>query len=149
MLKASATANRAPRGTKPVSQAFFSALESIPDASRAAVGKAALAMIRDEMKMRKEKLKAAAAKDKARAVAAAPAKAAPAKAAPAKQPAAKATNAKATNAKASGAKSVPAKRSAKAPTPDEAPPAPAALANGAAQPKRRGRKPAAEVGETD
>ena len=67
MLKATTTAaTRSPRGTKPVSQAFFSALETIPEASRPAVEKAALAMIRDEIKMRREKTKAAAAKEKAR-----------------------------------------------------------------------------------
>lgn len=66
MLKAETTSSRAPRGTKPVSQAFFTALEAIPDASRAAVAKAAIVMIRDEMKARKDKLKLAAAKEKAR-----------------------------------------------------------------------------------
>ena len=92
MLKAATTATRAPRGTKPVSQAFFTALESIPEASRSAVEKAALSMIRDEIKMKREKMKAAAAKEKARA----PAKAVPAKAAPAK-PAAKAAPAPVIN----------------------------------------------------
>ena len=147
MLKATATANRAPRGTKPVSQAFFTALESIPDASRAAVGKAALAMIRDEMKTRKEKMKAAAAKDKARAAAtsqAAPAKAAAAKGAPAKTAAAKAP-----------AKAVPVKRAVKTAAPAEAPAAPPAApvtapaTNGVSAPKRRGRKPAAETVEEE
>jgi hypothetical protein len=78
-----------PRGTKPVSQAFFTALESIPEAQRAAVGKSALAMIRDEMKSRRDKEKAAAAKAKAAAKKTktrepAPAKAAPKTAAPEK-----------------------------------------------------------------
>ncbi len=114
MLKAATTANRSPRGTKPVSLAFFNALDGIPEASRAAVAKAALAMIRDEMKVRKDKEKAAAAKEKEKVRAAAvPAKPAPAPA---------------------------AKRAAK--------PAPAApVVNGAATPKRRGRKPAAETVE--
>ena len=66
MLKAETTSNRAPRGTKPVSQAFFTALDAVPEASRAAVAKAAQAMIRDELKGRKEKLKVTAAKEKAR-----------------------------------------------------------------------------------
>ena len=77
MLKAETTTARAPRGTKPVSQAFFTALDAIPEHSRAAVAKAAQAAIRDELKARKEKLKAAATKEKARkasAVAEPPAK---------------------------------------------------------------------------
>ena len=124
MLKAATTANRAPRGTKPVSQAFFTALESIPEASRPAVGKAALTMIRDEMKTRKDKLKAVAAKEKEKARAAAASPAAPAKSA--------------------AAKAVPGKAvAAKAAMPAATPPAPAA--NGAAAPKRRGRKPAVEA----
>src|SRR3954447_21243459 len=57
---------RAPRGTKPVAQAFLAALESVPEDARAAVAKATQGMIRDELKNRRDKLKAAAAKDKAR-----------------------------------------------------------------------------------
>ncbi len=79
MAKADTTP-RAPRGTKPVAQAFFAALDSIPEATRSAVSKAALAMIRDEMKVQKEKVKAtavkvkaAAAKEKANTVTAKPA----------------------------------------------------------------------------
>lgn len=66
MAKAETTTARVPRGTKPVSQAFFTALEAIPEASRAAVAKAAQAMIRDQIKAQREKAKAAAAKEKAR-----------------------------------------------------------------------------------
>ena len=66
MLKADISA-RAPRGTKPVSQAFFNALDAIPEASRAAVAKAAQIMIRDELKARRDRLKAAALKQKTRA----------------------------------------------------------------------------------
>ncbi len=62
MAKAETSTTRAPRGAKPVSQAFLTALENIPDASRAAVAKAAQAMIRDELKLRREKIKAKAAK---------------------------------------------------------------------------------------
>lgn len=90
MLKAETTSNRAPRGTKPVSQAFFTALDAVPEASRAAVAKAAQAMIRDEMKARKDKMKLAASKEKEKArKPAAPVKAVkPTKAAaPAKAPA--------------------------------------------------------------
>lgn len=130
MLKAATSATRAPRGTKPVSQAFFTALESIPEASRAAVEKAAVAMIRDEIKMRREKTKAAAAKEKARTPKPpAPVKAAPAKAAPVKAKAPKA------------AKPTPAKRAPKAE------PAPAEVEM-ETSPKRRGRKPVAETAES-
>ena len=87
MLKAETTATRAPRGTKPVSQAFFTALDSVPEAVRSAVARAAQIMIRDELKSRREKLKLAAAKAKARAPAAKTAKPA-AKPAPAKAKAA-------------------------------------------------------------
>jgi hypothetical protein len=68
MAKAETTAatTRAPRGAKPVAQAFFAALESVPEAARSAVAKAAQVMIRDEIKNRREKVKAAAAKEKAR-----------------------------------------------------------------------------------
>ena len=62
---------RSPRGAKPVSQAFFEALESIPEATRAAVAKAALAMIRDDLKAMRDKAKSFAAKEKARKPAAA------------------------------------------------------------------------------
>jgi hypothetical protein len=58
---------RAPRGTKNVTQAFFEALEGIPDSQRAAVATAALAGIRDEVKARRLKAKEAAAKAKAKA----------------------------------------------------------------------------------
>ena len=66
MAKSETASPRAPRGTKSVSQAFFAALDAIPEASRAAVAKAAQAMIRDEIKSQREKAKAASAKDKAR-----------------------------------------------------------------------------------
>jgi hypothetical protein len=65
MAKAETT-TRAPRGAKPVSQAFFAALETIPEATRSAVAKAAQTMIRDELKLRGEKVKAATAKAKAK-----------------------------------------------------------------------------------
>ncbi len=66
MPKTETTATRAPRGTKPVSQAFFTALAVVPEAARNVVAKAALIMIRDELKARREKIKAVAAKEKAR-----------------------------------------------------------------------------------
>jgi hypothetical protein len=57
---------RAPRGAKPVAQAFLAALDSVPEGARSAVVKAAQVMIRDELKNRRDKLKAAAAREKAR-----------------------------------------------------------------------------------
>jgi hypothetical protein len=65
MAKAETVSSRLPRGTKPVSQAFFTALEAVPEASRIAVAKAAYAMIRDGMKAQRDKLKARAAREKA------------------------------------------------------------------------------------
>jgi hypothetical protein len=93
MAKPDSTPTRAPRGTKPVIQAFFSALNIIPEASRAAVAKAAQMMIRDELKNRRDKGRAVAAKAKAKAkmskmvTAKRPAK--PAKVAPIEEPAVK------------------------------------------------------------
>jgi len=66
MSKAETMTTRLPRGTRPVSQAFLTALDAVPDASRAAVAKAAQAMIRDELKARREKTKVIAANEKAR-----------------------------------------------------------------------------------
>ena len=67
MAKAETTTARSPRGAKPVSQAFFTALETIPEASRVAVAKAAQALIRDQIKTQREKAKVGAAKAKAAA----------------------------------------------------------------------------------
>ncbi len=63
MAKAT-TSTRAPRGTKVLTQAFFSAADAIPEPQRATVIKAALSTIRDELKAAREK--AAAAKVKAK-----------------------------------------------------------------------------------
>ena len=124
MLKAETTAARAPRGTKPVSQAFFTALESVPEASRSAVAKAAQAMIREELKARREKLKIAAAKEKARQPVAA-------------KVAAKPTVAKASPAKPAAKKRAAPKRPAEVAAPDMA------EATAEPEPKRRGRKSSA------
>ncbi len=67
MAKTDTTMARSPRGTKPVSQAFFAALDGIPETNRAAVAKAALGMIREQMTLQRDKAKAAAAKQKATA----------------------------------------------------------------------------------
>ena len=64
MAKAAAS-SRAPRGTRVLTQAFFSAAEEIPDGQRDAVVKAAFASIRDTLKEAREKAKAAKAKAKA------------------------------------------------------------------------------------
>jgi hypothetical protein len=55
-------ATRAPRGTKTLTQAFFSAAAGIPEIQRDAVVKAALAAIRDQLKEDREKVKVAKAK---------------------------------------------------------------------------------------
>ncbi len=60
-------ASRAPGGTKTLTQAFFSAAEGIPEIQRAAVVKATLAVIRDQLKDDREKVKVAKAKAKAKA----------------------------------------------------------------------------------
>ncbi len=117
MLKAETTSTRAPRGTKPVSQAFFTALDAVPEASRAAVAKAAQAMIRDELKDRKEKMKAASAKEKARKPAPVAKKASVAEK-PAAKTAAKKPGKTSAAEKANGAEPVPAatkRRARKAP----------------------------------
>jgi methionyl-tRNA synthetase len=69
---AQAATVRAPRGTKILAKAFFTAAEEIAPAQRDAVIKAALAAIRDEMKVAREK--AAVAKKVVKPAAKAPAK---------------------------------------------------------------------------
>jgi hypothetical protein len=59
-------ATRAPRGTKILAQAFFSAADEIPDDRRDAVVKAALALIRDQLKDARDKSKVVKEKIKAR-----------------------------------------------------------------------------------
>jgi hypothetical protein len=65
MAKTDTTTTRSPRGAKPVSQAFLTALDTIPEASRSAVARAAQAMIREELKAQRDRIKAAAVKHKA------------------------------------------------------------------------------------
>jgi hypothetical protein len=72
-------ATRALRGTKTLTKAFFDAADTIPLDRRAAVVKAALASIRDELKAAREKAKVLKVKSTAMA----------AKKAPAAKPAAK------------------------------------------------------------
>ena|ERR1700722_145600 len=51
---------RAPRGTKPVVAAFFSALNEVPETQRAAVAKAAIASIRSEVSANRDVVRAKA-----------------------------------------------------------------------------------------
>jgi hypothetical protein len=92
------TSARAPRGTKVLTQAFFSAADAIPEPQRTTVIKAALAAIRDELKAVREKAAAARAKAKS----ASSAKKAAGK--PVKKAAPKATTEMAVPVKAGGAK---------------------------------------------
>jgi hypothetical protein len=55
---------RAPRGTKAVAQAFFDALQEIPDARQAEVARAAQLAIRDGLKNLRGKAKSTAPKAK-------------------------------------------------------------------------------------
>jgi hypothetical protein len=66
------TSARAPRGTKTLAKAFFTAADEVPATQRDAVIKAALVTIRDEMKA--SRVKATAAKRATKIVAKAPAK---------------------------------------------------------------------------
>jgi hypothetical protein len=107
---------RAPRGTKNVTQAFFEALEGIPESQQKAVATAALASIRDDLKAQRLKTKETAAKAKAKA---------PAKKKASAKKAAAPRSAKATKApkpapaaarKQAAAKKAPAKKAAPAKT---------------------------------
>ena len=64
MPKASPARARLPRGTKPVMQAFFDALQAIPEHSRAEVAKAAHAGIRDALKAEREQAKEERARER-------------------------------------------------------------------------------------
>jgi len=61
------SATRVPRGTKILTKAFFAAADEIPEPQRAEVVKAALALIRDELKAAREKVAVAKAKAKEKA----------------------------------------------------------------------------------
>lgn len=65
-------ATRALRGTKTLTRAFFDAADTIPLDRRPAVVKAALASIRDELKMAREKAKSTKNKVTATATKSAP-----------------------------------------------------------------------------
>ena len=57
MATSEAARPRAPRGTKILTQAFFAALNDIPDAQQEAVAKAALAAVKDQLQLRRQKAK--------------------------------------------------------------------------------------------
>ena len=65
--------------TKPVAQAFLTALDALPDAQRAGVARAAQIVIRDGLQARRQKVKASALAAKSRASAKRGVKAKPAK----------------------------------------------------------------------
>ena len=66
MAKAAPASTRAPRGSKPVAQAFLTALDEVPAAQQVAVAKAAQAMIRTTLKDRRDKTRSAAIAAKAK-----------------------------------------------------------------------------------
>jgi hypothetical protein len=74
---------RAPRGTKSVSDAFFAALLAIPEARQTEVARAAQIAIRDELKVMRDRARAAASKAKQRVAAPAPKTRGPARTKPA------------------------------------------------------------------
>jgi hypothetical protein len=68
------TRARAPRGTKNVAQAFFTALDGLSEGQQPAAAKAALIAIRDALKARRLKAREAAARAKMKAKTKAPAR---------------------------------------------------------------------------
>lgn len=56
------TRARAPRGTKILTQAFFAALADIPESQQEVVARAAQVAIRDQLRVRREKERAARAR---------------------------------------------------------------------------------------
>jgi hypothetical protein len=62
MFMAKEVTARAPRGTKILAHAFFSAADEIPEFRRPEVIKAAMGLIRDQLKEMQEKAKAAKGK---------------------------------------------------------------------------------------
>ena len=87
MANTETSRSRAPRGTKNVTDAFFAALNELPELRRAEVAKAAQLAIRDSLKVTRDKAKAA--KIAARTRVAPAAKKASAKTAPVKKTVAK------------------------------------------------------------
>jgi hypothetical protein len=102
---------RAPRGTKPVVASFFSALNEVPETQRAAVAKAAIASIRNEISVNR---------DAARAKAKAPAKATR-KTARVKQASPKKAASKKSGAKVAAKRAAPAMKKSAPPLKQKAP----------------------------
>ena len=149
MAKAETGTLRAPRGTKPVSAAFFSALDAAPEAQRVAIARAAQVMIRDELRARREKTKAAS--DRARANGKLATTAAPGRkaAAPAGKPARKGGAASGKAAAANSASAASTKAAAKAPAKKiEAKKTAAKRATPKAAASKVAMQPAAPVDET-
>lgn len=65
MAKAETQLSRLPRGTKPVAKAFFDALDNVSEAQQATVARAAMTLIRDELKLRQAKARSATAEMRA------------------------------------------------------------------------------------
>ena len=59
MVNSDTARSRAPRGTKSVTDAFFSALHELPEIRQSEVAKAAQIAIRDALKLARDKAKAA------------------------------------------------------------------------------------------
>jgi len=65
MATTTETRPRAPRGTKILTQAFFAALDDIPQPQQDTVAKAALAAVREQLQLRRQKAKAMTANGRA------------------------------------------------------------------------------------
>jgi phytoene/squalene synthetase len=113
MARTASTRTRAPRGTKTVAEAFFTAINEIPEPQRADVTKAALTMIRDRLKDARDKAKLARDKYKK-----AGKKAAGPKAAGQPKAAAKSASKAPVTAAKKGPKKVVAKGTRKVPRPE-------------------------------
>jgi hypothetical protein len=66
MVNSDTARSRAPRGTKSVTDAFFSALHELPEIRQGEVAKAAQIAIRDALKLARDKAKAAKLSARAR-----------------------------------------------------------------------------------
>ena len=66
MAKTKVSATRAPRGSRVVTKAFFTALDDVREAQQESVARAAQIMIRDELKARRANAGSAATKRRGR-----------------------------------------------------------------------------------
>ncbi len=67
MAISAASRPRAPRGTKILTQAFFAALNDIPEIQQEAVAKAALVAVKEQLQLRRQKAKLLSARTPANA----------------------------------------------------------------------------------